>query len=561
MQIGLSNVVSLQLFKVFPEYFISASIIYILIVIVLITYNVFGLMIQKALSECIALVLLMSCYLMVNDDVEIFLNSEFNNSVISDYFAFFTRFIICFFSSLYFFIIANSLKEQKLTSFEFLLIILFAVLGLVLLCSSNDLLTAYLAIELSSLAFYVLASFKKTSSYSAESGIKYFVIGAISSAFFLLGSSFIYGLTGSIIFSDFICLIEKSYFSTPFRWFYVWDYYYYVPQALINPNFVKLLMICDIYEYNQAADAAEAAGIFDFSFIELGLTLVLFSLFIKLAAAPFHLWSLDVYEGSPTSSTFFFAVITKLSIFVLLVRLCYMCFFEMVDCWQFYSLWVGVFSIFLGSFGGLKQRKLKTLLAYSSVSHMGYTLIAFSTATYLGVQMVLFYLIIYMLSGLCIWSVFIFLRLKNKNINKYNKELSDLALLKKSNPALAFSLSLTMFSIAGIPPMVGFIAKMNVFLSVIGISFYFSALISILCSVVSTFYYIRVIKVLCFENLLVGKLYYPMDNKKTILVSIFIFSLIFLFVSPTLLYVFNDKIALGVLGTCKSFTTHWRWGY
>ncbi len=132
---------------------------------------------------------------------------------------------------------------------------------------------------------------------------------------------------------------------------------------------------------------------------------------MKLALAPFHLWSLDVYEGSPTSSTFFFAVVAKLSVFVLLVRLCYSSFFNLNDCWQFYSLWIGVFSIFVGSFGGLMQLNLKTILAYSSTSHIGYALISFSTSTFEGVQMLLFYLVIYMISGLCVWSIMSFLRL------------------------------------------------------------------------------------------------------------------------------------------------------
>jgi NADH-quinone oxidoreductase subunit N len=279
--------------------------------------------------------------------------------------------------------------------------------------------------------------------------------------------------------------------------------------------------------------------------VELGLTLILFSLFIKLALAPFHLWSLDVYEGSPTSAAFFFAVISKLSIFVLLVRLCYTSFYTLKDCWQFYSIWVGVFSIFVGSFGGLKQRKLKTLLAYSSTSHMGYVLIAFSTSTYIGIQMLFFYLIIYIIAGLCTWSIILFLRLRQKGlVNKYNKELGDLVLLRRSNPALAFSFALTMFSIAGIPPMIGFLAKMSIFLSVVGISFYIIALLSILFSVVSTFYYIRVIKILYFENTLVGKLYYSIDDTKTLLLSLLVFSLVFLFLNPTYLYLLNYKIIL-----------------
>jgi len=535
--LGLSSVVFLQSFTVFSEYFVSVSIIYVLVVVVLITYNVYGLMIQKALSECIALILLMACYLILNDDLIALNFSTFNNSIINDYFGFFTKMIVCFSSAMYFLIIANSLKEQKLTAFEYLSIILFAVLGFMIMCSSNDLLTAYLAIELSSLAFYLLAAFKKTSSYSVEGGIKYFIVGSVSSAFFLLGSSFIYGVTGSINFTDFFDLFECSLF-------------YQFPYQILESDGAILegASLAEFAWYVWWVMTHELPELFDYSFVELGLSLILFSLFIKLALAPFHLWSLDVYEGSPTSSTFFFAVISKLSIFVLLVRLCYDSFFSLKSCWQFYSIWVGVASIFVGSFGGLKQRKLKTLLAYSSTSHMGYALIAFSTSTYIGIQMLFFYLIIYIIAGLSTWFIILSLRLKKKGIsNKYNKELGDLLLLRKSNSALAFLFALTMFSIAGIPPMLGFLAKMSVFLSVVGISYYLVALFSILFSVVSTFYYIRVIKVLYFENTIVGKLYYPINNNKILLLSIFTISLIFLFLNPTLLYLLNYKVILSLI--------------
>jgi NADH-quinone oxidoreductase subunit N len=528
---NIYNVISLQSFTVFSEYFIALSIIYILIVITLITYNSYGLMLQKALSECIALILFMSCYLLINDDLVALDFCSFNQSLINDYFAFFSKIIICFFSAIYFLFVSDSLKEQKLTSFEYLTILLFAILGLMLMCSSNDLLMAYLAIELSSLASYVLASFRKTSSYSVEGGIKYFITGSVSSAFFLLGSSFIYGISGSINFSTFYELYGCSFFyAIPFR---------YIPLITEDPaTYLWYLLL----EANGHFDLPE---LFDFSFIEVGFTLILFSLFIKLALAPFHLWSLDVFEGSPTSSTIFFAVIAKLSIFVILVRLCYTSFFSIKDCWQFYFLWIGIFSIFVGSFGGLKQRKLKTLLAYSATTNMGYILIALGTTAHMGVQMLLFYMIIYMISGLCVWSIFLFLRLKQKNMTlKYNKELGDFALLRKSNSAIAFALSITMFSIAGIPPMIGFLAKLSVFLPLIWFLSYFIALISILLSVISTFYYIRIIKIIYFENLLIGKLYYPIHSEKTLILSILILSLIFLFINPTLIYLFCYKTVL-----------------
>ena len=527
----INHVISLQSFTVFSEYFIALSIIYILIVITLIAYNSYQLMLQKAVSNSISLILFMSCYLMLNDDLVAQGCFVFDKSLINDYLGFFTKFLICFCSAIYFLFIADFLKEQKLTSFEYLIIILFAVLGLMLMCCSNDLLIAYLTIELSSLAFYILASFKKTSSYSIEGGIKYFITGAVSSAFFLLGSSFLYGITGSINFYEFFTLFRKSQFDLfPFR-----DVFYFWPTL----SFETIIWYLD----------QEQKGLppimFDFNFVEIGLGFILFSLFIKLALAPFHLWSLDVYEGSPTSATFFFAVISKLSIFVLLIRICYISFLNTNDNWKFYFIWVGVFSIFVGSFGGLKQRKLKSLLAYSSTSHMGYLLLALSVGNYLGIEMVLFYMVIYMISGLCLWYIVLVLKLKTKNPTlKYNKELGDLAILHKSNKSVSFLLALTMFSIAGIPPLVGFLAKLNVFLPLICLSLNLVALVSILFSVISTFYYIRVIKVLYFENLLVGKLYFPINSEKTIILSILVLLLIFLFINPNLLYLLCYKTTL-----------------
>ena len=508
---SFSNLVELKTFNVFSEYFIGISALYILVVIVLISYNVYGLIVQKALSECIGLILLLACYLILNDDL-IFSKSGFElisilgfyKASITDYFAFITKLIVCFFSALYFFIIADFLKDYKLTSFEYLLILLFAVLGLMLLCSSNDLLTAYLSIELVSLSSYVLAAFKKTSSYSAEAGVKYLVTGAISSAFFLLGSSFMYAYSGTVNVTDFWLIVSAQ------GWFSINEI-----NSLLEP------------------------------FLEIGITFIIFSLFIKLALVPFHVWSLDVYEGSPTISTFFFAVITKLSFFVFLVRICYVAAFKYYDVWQFYGIVIALLSVFVGSFGGLRQRKLKTLLAYSSVSHMGYALLAFSAGTRFGAEMLLFYLVIYTLSGLGVWFVILSTQMKRKRYtDKFSKELGDLVLLRKSNPALALSLTLTMFSIAGIPPLVGFFAKMGIFLSVLHAKYYFVALLAILCSVVSTFYYIRIIKILYFENLLVGKLYHPLTSSKTFVFSITIFSLLFLFVNPTILYLTVYKAVL-----------------
>lgn len=529
---NLSSTLNLQDFTVFPEYFISISAIYVLVVVVLITYNVYGLMLQRSISQCLAVILAMACYLIINDDLIIQNVVTFQSSVVNDYFTFYTKIIVCASSAVYFLIIGDSLKEQRLTSFEYLFVTLLSVIGLVLLCSSYDLLTAYLAIELSSLSFYILASFRKTSSYSIESGIKYFIVGSVSSAFFLLGSSFIYGYTGSICLEDYNLFFQVSRMN-------VFDYFVYKIMSYASRIFG--------FSLNRNFLIGDYPWWFDFTMLELGVTLILFSLFIKLALAPFHLWSLDVYEGSPSSSTFFFAVISKLSIFVFLVRISKESLFIMSleDSFQFYAVWVAVLSIFVGSFGGLRQRKLKTLLAYSSTSHMGYALLSFSTFTFLGNQMLFFYLIIYIIAGLCTWGILLSLRLKTEKVtSKYSKELGDFALLNKSNSSLAFAFALTMFSVAGIPPMAGFLAKMSVFVPVINISFYFLALVAILFSVISTFYYIRIIKLLYFENVIVGKLYYPVTPNNAFIISLLTFLLIFFFLNPNLLYLILYKISL-----------------
>jgi len=377
------------------------------------------------------------------------------------------------------------------------------VLGLFLLCSANDLLTAYLAIELQSLAFYVLASFKKTSTFSVDAGIKYFILGAFSSSLFLFGSSLLYGFTGTINFEDFNNL---------------------------------LFHVC---QGNFSNDT-----LFDISIINFGLFFILISLFFKLAIAPFHTWAPDVYENSPSASTFFFAIMPKIALFILLLRIFYFSFFGFFENWRYVVAMAVVFSIIVGSFGGLEQRKLKSLLVYSSISHMGYALIAFNAGTFESIQMLFSYLIVYTFSGLCIWSIFILTNLKTNYHQKQNKDLTDLVALGKSNYVLAVFFTTVLFSVAGFPPMIGFLVKISVFLTAMGSSMYFVALISILCSVIGTFYYLRLIKILYFEKVLAGKLYYPIKAQSSMIISILFFFLIFLFFNPTIIYLFSYKFSL-----------------
>lgn len=234
----------------------------------------------------------------------------------------------------------------------------------------------------------------------------------------------------------------------------------------------------------------------------------------------------------------------KLAVFVLLIRIFYSSFSGYITKWRYYIVTLAVLTIVVGSFGGLEQKRLKSLLAYSSISHMGYTLIAFSTGTFEGMQILFCYLFLYMIAGLFIWSIFLVLQLKHKYIKKQNKDLADLNSLNKSNNILALFFSTVLLSIAGLPPMIGFLVKIGIFLVSIEASMYFVAIVSILCSVVSTFYYIRLVKIMYFESSITGKLYYPIKSNISILLVCLFYFLLFLFVNPTLVYLISHKIIL-----------------
>jgi NADH-quinone oxidoreductase subunit N len=491
---------------ILPELFLGISLVYLVLHSTFLAVRKNYPLIQTSILYLGVLVLFLSCLLVLNDGLDVLEQSVLNDTIVNDYVSFFSKLVIGSLSLFCLLMIQPYLINQKINQFEYILLILFAVLGLFLLCSSNDLLTAYLAIELQSLAFYVLASFKRNSTYSVDAGIKYFILGAFSSSLFLFGSSLLYGVTGTINFEEFK----------------------------------------DLYVNVSPGNNADLSNI---SLVQFGLVFILISLLFKLAIAPFHTWAPDVYEGSPSASTFFFAVVPKLAIFVLLLRIFYYSFFGFFESWRYFIVIVIVLSIIVGSFGGIEQRKLKSLLVYSSISHMGYALIAFSAGTFESIQMLFCYLVVYSFSGLCVWSIFVLTRLKNNHLQKQNKDLTDLVSLGKSNYMLAIFFTTVLFSVAGFPPMIGFLVKISVFLTAIESSMFFVVLISILCSVIGTFYYIRLIKILYFEKVLVGKLYYPIQAQSSILISFLFFSFLFLFINPTLLYLFSYKLNLLVFTT------------
>ena len=575
---------------IFPELFLGISLVYLVTHCTFLSMQKSYPLIQHSVLYLGILVLFFSCYLIYNECLSVIDTSVLNNTIVNDYTSFSAKLIIVTLAIFSLIMMKPYLINQKINNFEYILLILFSILGLLLLCSSNDLLTAYLAIELQSLSFYVLAAFKKNSTFSVDAGVKYFIFGAFASSLFLFGSSLLYGITGTINFDDFKIIFmgtfpekEMEYNNTIdiINYFYYLDiilekvkYYVYFEspetniincfyqidffneffkifllglnnfdlESLISGNFDQSLIFISSNDF-----LLLDSNVFNTTLIKFALVFILISLFFKLAVAPFHVWSLDVYEGSPSSSTFFFSVVPKLAIFVLLLRIFYTSFGSFIDNWRYFIVVIVTLSVIIGSFGGLEQKKLKTLLVYSTISHMGYSLIAFCSGTFESIQILISYLIIYSFSGLCVWSIFISTKLKNNYFQKQNKDLTDLVLLGNSNYMLAIFFTVVLFSVAGFPPMIGFLVKMGIFLSAIESSMFFVALISILCSVVGTFYYIRLIKILYFEKVLVGKLYYPINFQSSVIITVLFFSFIFLFINPTLLFLFSYKFSILLL--------------
>ena len=505
MQLNALKLYDLKEMLLSAELFLSCSILQLVFYVISTSYNKkvkYTILNSQIYYICI-LFCLLTFSLMFNEEFSISSTITNNYFVISDYLSFTIKLTICLVSIFFLFIINVFLKNEIINNnFEYAVLIVISILGTLLLCSSNDLLIAYLAIELQSIAFYIMAAFKKKSNYSIESGLKYFIVGSLSSTFFLFGSSLIYGCVGSLNLNDLNMFLSLS--------------------ILNNFLFDKL------------------------NIIYIGFIILCISLFIKLAVAPFHFWALDIYEGSPNATTFFFTVIPKIGLLAILTRMCYNGFYNIFEKeYQIYFYMVATLSIFIGSFGGLYQKKLKTLFAYSSISHTGYLFLSFSSGNIESVQSMFYYLIIYTISSLCFWSVYMFvIQKKYKYFNKTNKELGDLVLLKKANPMLAFILLITFFSMAGIPPLIGFLAKIGIFFSLIQSSIYLIATISILLSVISTFYYIRLVKILYFENNLIGNLYIPITTKKALLISFLALFTIIICINPMTSYLIFTKSIL-----------------
>ncbi len=371
--------------------------------------------------------------------------TAFHGAFILDAFAVFMKMLVLIGSVVAIAMSVNFMKREQFDKFEFPVLIVLATLGMFLMVSANDMITLYLGIELQSLSLYVLAAINRDSVRSTEAGLKYFVLGALSSGMLLYGISLIYGFTGQTNFAG-------------------------IAEAM--------------------GGSGRSLGLI------FGLVFLVAGLAFKVSVVPFHMWTPDVYEGSPTPVTAFFSAAPKVAAMALFVRVVIDAFEPVSKDWQQIIVFISLASMVLGAFAAIGQNNIKRLMAYSSIGHMGFALVGLAAGTQAGINGVILYMVIYLAMTLGTFACILAMRRKDGMV----EEIKDLSGLAKSNPVLALFMTLLMFSLAGIPPLAGFFAKYFVFLAAIEAELYALAIIGILASVVGAFYYLRIIKIMWFDE-------------------------------------------------------------
>jgi NADH-quinone oxidoreductase subunit N len=374
------------------------------------------------------------------------------------------------------------MKAERQEKFEFPILILLSTTGMMLLISANDLIALYLGLELMSLALYVVAASNRDNVRSTESGLKYFVLGALSSGMLLYGASLIYGFTGTVSFAGIAKAAQDS--------------------------------------------AAQQPGIG----LIFGLVFLLAGFCFKISAVPFHMWTPDVYEGAPTPVTAFFAAAPKVAAMAMFVRATTVAFPGIVSQWQQIVVFVAIASMALGSFAAIGQRNIKRLLAYSSIGHMGFALVGLAAGTAEGVQGVLVYMSIYVVMTIGTFAVVLSMRREGGLVENIN----DLAGLSRTHPTLAFFLGALLFSLAGIPPLAGFFAKFYVFLAAIKAGLYILAVLGVVASVVGAYYYLLIVKIMYFDEPEPGFVRVPPSLRLALGISGIVTMLFFVYPGPLL---------------------------
>jgi NADH-quinone oxidoreductase subunit N len=367
----------------------------------------------------------------------------FGGSFVLDGFARFMKILALGGSAISIILVSRYLQTEHQLRFEYAVMILLSTLGMMVLSSAADLIALYLGLEIMSLALYVLAAIRRDSVRSTEAGLKYFVLGALSSGMLLYGASLIYGFTGTVSFSG-------------------------------------------------IAKASSEGGVG----LIFGLVFLFAGFCFKVSAVPFHMWTPDVYEGSPTPVTALFATAVKVASIAMFVRATISAFPGITTQWQQILVFVAIASMALGSFAAIGQRNIKRLMAYSSIGHMGFALVGLAAGTEQGVRGVMIYMAIYLAMNLGVFAFIMAMRSKGRNV----ENIADLSGLARTNPAMALLFGVLLFSLAGVPPLAGFFAKFYVFLAAIEAGLYPLAVIGILTSVVGAYYYLMIVKVMCFDE-------------------------------------------------------------
>src|SRR6202163_2572679 len=399
--------------------------------------------------------------------------TTFGGSFILDPFARFLKLLALTGSACAILMSFDYLALEKQQKFEYPILILLSTTGMLMLISAADLIALYLGLELMSLALYVVAAINRDSARSSEAGLKYFILGALSSGMLLYGASLVYGFTGTVTFVG----IAKA----------------------ANPGSIGLIM---------------------------GLVFLFAGFCFKVSAVPFHMWTPDVYEGAPTPITAFFAAAPKIAGIAMFVRTTIVAFHDITPQWQQIVVFVAIASMALGAFAAIGQRNIKRLMAYSSIGHMGFALVGLAAGTPEGVQGVLVYMAIYLAMTLGTFACILSMRRDGQMV----EDIGDLAGLARTKPTMAFFFAMLLFSLAGIPPLAGFFAKFYVFLAAIKAGLFTLAVVGVLASVVGAYYYLTIIKVMHFDEPLV-KLDPMRMELRTVLAVAGLFN-IFFFVYP-----------------------------
>jgi len=445
-----------------PEIFISLSIMFLLIL------GVFKKNSSNIIHNLSVGFLFITVVLILNNPFNE--NTKlFGESYIIDYLSSFMKILTILGGAFVLLISSRYLKLLKIFQMEYPILILCSILGMMVMISSNDLMVFYVGLELQSLALYVLASFNRDQLKSSEAGLKYFVLSALSSGLLLYGCSLIYGFSGSTNFNIIADTMSSSQYGTTF-----------------------------------------------------GIVFVLVGLAFKISAVPFHMWAPDVYEGSPTSVTLFFAIVPKVAALTVFIRFLYVPFINMIDQWQTILIFLSIASMIFGAVAAIGQTNLKRLVAYSSISHIGYALAGLSVGTNEGIQSSIVYISIYLIMNLGLFSCMFMM----KRNDEYYETIDDLSGLSKNHPLLSLSFLIILFSLAGIPPLAGFFAKFYVFKSVIEQSMYFLAIVGLLSTVIAAFYYLRIIKIIYFDE---EKEKYDTDHGVWLKISLTFSTLLILF--------------------------------